>query len=227
MLRENTFVFTLTIVGLLGMTLITIESSTSSTYAQTVNTSERSPSESPFEIQSPAVNDMFTWQGLSSSLPRQLPGEEPQGQTAIILPPRDDDATYSGMLDYFSSRPVDVIAWNVIRPSNTTAIPDEFGDFNDYAFGENETVVFTVLSSGTSGTVPFNANAIELVSAEEDDSADEEGGEPFIVSYALQAYPAQSEIVNNLTSIAAAFNASSTENGDDSTGGQGQEDEEE
>ena len=116
MLKRDAFVFAFTLVGLLGMVSISVESSISTTYAQNVNATERSLSASPFEIQSPAANEVFTWQGLSSSLPRQLPGEEPQGQTAIILPPRDDDAVYSGMLDYFSSRLIDIIAWNVIKP---------------------------------------------------------------------------------------------------------------
>lgn len=210
MLKRVAFIFAFALAGLVGMVSISVESSISTTYAQNVNATERSLSASPFEIQSPGANEVFTWQGLSSSLPRQLPGEEPQGQTAIILPPRDDDAVYSGMLDYFSSRPIDVIAWNVISPNNETAIPEEFGNLDDYVITGDETVVFTPLDSGTSGSVPFNANAIELVSATGDDGDGGNEGEPFIVSYAIRAFPAPFEIVNNLDSI-STFNASSTE----------------
>lgn len=97
MVTNNAFVMTLTFVVGLLVIILTIESSTISAYAQTIITPERSYSESPFEIESPAVNELFTWQGLSASLERQFPGEEPQGQTVIILPPRDDDAMYSSM----------------------------------------------------------------------------------------------------------------------------------
>jgi hypothetical protein len=117
---------------------------------------------------------------------------------------------YSGMLYYFSSRPVDVIAWNMMQSGNTSAISDEFGDLEDYAFSSNETTAFTTLGSGTSGSVPFNANALEIV------SADSGGGgnnnqELFMVSYSLSAVPYEAEIVNNLTTLAAAVNSSSTD----------------
>jgi hypothetical protein len=184
------------------------------TYAQTVdNTTQGSQSSSPFEAESPAINEIFTRSGILSSYPRQLPGEDPQGQTAIILTPREDDAMYSGMLDYLTNRPVDVIAWNVIRPANDTAIPEEFGDLDDYNFSGNETVVFATLGSGTSGSVPFNANAIELVTTDggnSDEVDDQDAGEPFIASYSLRAYPAPVEIVNNLSSL-ASFNPTNSE----------------
>lgn len=73
------------------------------------------------------------------------------------------------------------------------SIFDEFGDLEDYTFSGNETIGFATLGSGTSGSVPFNANAIELVSAG--------GEEPFMVSYSLRAIPNQVETVNNLTSL--------------------------
>jgi hypothetical protein len=178
------------------LVLVTISSVTRVSDAQTLDTTGNTGSTSPFEVSEPALNQIFTWTGLSSSLPRQLPGEEPEGQTAIIIPPREDDGVYSGMLDYSSSRPVDVIAWNVISPNNDTSIPEEFGDIDDYAITGDETVVFTTLGSGTSGSVPFNANAIELISAGDDD------GDPFLVAYSLRAYPSPAEIVNNLASLA-------------------------
>lgn len=177
--------------------LATISSTTQLSYAQTLDTTGNAGSTSPFEVDEPAVNEIFTWNGLSSSLPRELPGQEPEGHTAIILPPREDDAVYSGMLDYTSSRPVDIIAWNVIRPNNDTSIPEEFGDTDDYVITGDETVVFTTLGSGSSGSVPFNANAIELISADDGDGDES----PFIVTYSLRAYPFPVEIVNNLASL--------------------------
>jgi len=178
---------------------------TTGSFAQTESLQADQVSSSPLDIQSPAINKAFTWSGLSSSVTRQLPGEDPQGQTAIILPPREDDAIYTGMLDYATNRPVDVLVWNIISPSNSTAIPEDFGNLDDYRFSGNETVVFTTLDTGTSGSVPFNANAIELVSPEGED------GEPFIASYSLHAYPAPSEIVNNLSSLSAFAETDSDE----------------
>jgi hypothetical protein len=210
MFKRNTFALLMTFAVLLLAALSSVSSWPISheSYAQTIlnNTRNSLQSISPLEAQPPAINQIFSWHGLSSSLPRQLPGEEPQGQTAIILPPRDDDAMYSGMLDYVSNRPVDVIAWNVIRPSNNTAIPDEFGDLGDYNFSGDEAVVFTTLGSGTSGSVPFNADAIELVSA----GGGSDAGEPFIASYSLRAYPTTVELVNNFSSL-AAFNSTNSD----------------
>ncbi len=82
-----------------------------------------------------------------------------------------------------------------MQSGNTSSISGEFGDLEDYTFSGNETIGFAKLDSGTSGSVPFNANAIELVSAGGDD-----GEEPFMVSYSLRATPNQVKIVNNLTS---------------------------
>lgn len=49
----------------------------------------------------------------------------------------------------------------------------------------------------------------EEIEGEGGDGGNDEG-EPFMVSYAIRAFPAPSEIVNNLDS-SSAFNASSTE----------------
>jgi hypothetical protein len=164
------------------------------------------------------MDEVFSRQGTMSSYPRHLPGEEPEGQAAIILIPTEENAMYSGMLNYFSSRPVDVIAWNMMESGNTSAISDEFGDFEDYAFSGNETIAFTTLGSGTSGSVPFNANALEIVSA--GGGGDDSNEEPFVVSYSLSAVPYRAEIVNNLTTLAAAVNSSSA---DSEEGGEGEE----
>jgi hypothetical protein len=179
-------------------------------FAQTNDTLNGLNSKSPYDATPPAMDEEFSRQGILSSYPKHLPGEEPEGQAAIILIPTEENAMYSGKLNYFSSRPVDVVAWNMMQSGNTPAISDEYGDLEDYAFSGNETIAFTTQGSGTPGTVPFNANALEIVSAGGGDGGDS-NEEPFMVSYSLSAVPYQAEIVNNLSTLAAAVNSSSAD----------------
>jgi hypothetical protein len=186
------------------LALGTLFSTTTTTIPESLAQTDEG-TQTPVDAQAPSINEIFARHGLLSSVPRPLPGEERQGQAAIILPPRDDNAMYSGMLDYSTNKPVDVIAWKILEAANTTAVPEEFGDLDDYWYSGNDVVVFTTLDSGTSGSVPFNADAIELVNLAE---GDDEG--PFVTSYSLRAYPLQVEPVNDLSSL-SAFNVTETD----------------
>jgi hypothetical protein len=215
-LFASAIVFAVLVAAAVGS--IALGSFGTNSFAQTNDTLGGLDSKSPYDETPPAMDEVFSRQGILTSYPRHLPGEEPEGQAAIILIPTEDNAMYSGMLNYFSSRPVDVIAWNMMQSGNTSAISDEFGDLEDYAFSGNETIAFTTLGSGTSGSIPFNANALEIVSAGGDGGSDS-NEEPFMVSYSLSAVPYQAEIVNNLATLVAVANSSST----DSEEGEGEE----
>lgn len=151
----------------------------------------------------PSLNQKFGLQGQISSSPSVLP-ERNETQTALVLIPRADGALYTGTLAYHSTRPVEPVVWNVVSPTNATAvIPEEFGGTNDQIrslvdLNTNRTaqVVLSVLmEASTSGAVPFVGDAIELVAA--DDSADE----PFMITYSLIGQASSPRIVNDLESI--------------------------
>jgi hypothetical protein len=154
----------------------------------------------PSAATEPALNSDFVWQGQVSSQPVQLrEGEEPQ--SAIILPIRDDSATYSGIITHHASRPVDLVVLNVLNPGNTTAIPEEFGELDDIIRLNGQLVSVNVIGSGESGSMPFTGNALGFISDEED---------PFLVTYTLTAVPEQARTINDITSI-LAFNATSSD----------------
>jgi hypothetical protein len=154
----------------------------------------------PSAATEPALNSDFVWQGQVSSQPVQFrEGEEPQ--SAIILPIRDDSATYSGIITHHASRPVDLVVLNVLNPGNTTAIPEEFGELDDIIRLNGQLVSVNEIGSGESGSMPFTGNALGFISDEED---------PFLVTYTLTAVPEQARTINDITSI-LAFNATSSD----------------
>jgi hypothetical protein len=149
----------------------------------------------------PTLNADFVRQGQISSQLVQL-REEEQPQTAIILPIRDDNAIYSGIITYQASRPVNSIVLNLLNPGNTTAIPEQFGDLGDIIRLNGQLVSISEIGSGESGSMPFTGNAIGFISEEED--------EPFIVTYTVTGVPEHGRIINDITSI-LGFNATSTD----------------
>jgi hypothetical protein len=140
------------------------------------------------------------WQGQVSSNASELPGRE-DTQSAVIIGPREDDAVYSGILTYQASRPVALIVWNNVELSNTTDIPEAFGDMDDIVTFDGKSIALAEIGSGTSASVPFAGNALELVGEEE---------EPFIVTYSLNAIPAIASQVSDIQSL-MRFNATEAE----------------
>ncbi len=141
-------------------------------------------------------------QGQISSSQSDVPQRE-DTQSAVIVPPRDDNAVLSGILTFQASRPVDLIVWNNVELENTSAIPEEFGDLGDIVNIGNKTYALAQVGSGNSATVPFTGNAVEVVGDDE----------PFIVTYSLNAFPALANLVNDLQSL-NSFNATAAEDGD-------------
>ena len=152
-----------------------------------------------------AVGAAMLRQGQISSSLSDVPGRE-DTQSAVIVPPRDDNAVLSGILTYQASRPVDLFVWNNVEPENTTAIPEEFGDLGDIVKIGGKTFALADVSSGASGSVPFAGNAVEVVGEDE----------PFIVTYSLNAIPALANLVNNLQSLNTS-NATAPEGGADAS----------
>ncbi|MPZ06255.1 MAG: hypothetical protein GEU26_07535 [Nitrososphaeraceae archaeon] len=140
----------------------------------------------------PKLNEYFVWSGLVSSNIDGLPLPEDDAQSAVLLPLRGDDALYSGTLTFQSNSPVDVVVWNQAAPGNDTAIPEDFGDTLDFGSIMNKTVIPIVIASGTSGSVPFVGNTLELIGDDE---------ESFAATYAVNAIAEQPELVSDLTSL--------------------------
>jgi hypothetical protein len=136
------------------------------------------------------LTSKFVGQGMISSITSFLTGRE-DVQTAVILPPREDAGLYSGILTFHSSRPVDVVSWNIVDPINVTQL-DEFGNRDDIVSMEGADIALTELgSSSDSGSVLFTGNVLELVGGED----------PFIVTYTVSTSADNATQVNNVQDL--------------------------
>jgi hypothetical protein len=157
-----------------------------------------------------AVGKKIVEQGMVSSDVDPLKGHEGH-QAAVILPPRNDSAVYSGTLTFTASKPVQVAVINMYNIDNATAaqIPDKFGQLLNAPAPWNTSVTVTPLmmnveyldSPTMSKTVPFVGNLVALHTM---------NGEPFIANYAVVADVLQPEIVNNLDSAMANSTTTTT-----------------
>jgi hypothetical protein len=157
-----------------------------------------------------AVGKKIVEQGMVSSDVDPLKGHEGH-QAAVILPPRNDSAVYSGTLTFTASKSVQVAVINMYNIDNATAaqIPDKFGQLLNAPAPWNTSVTVTPLmmnveyldSPTMSKTVPFVGNLVALHTM---------NGEPFIANYAVVADVLQPEIVNNLDSAMANSTTTTT-----------------
>ena len=148
----------------------------------------------------PAVGDKIVQQGTVTSDVDPLKGHEGH-QAAVILPPRNDSALYSGTLTFTASKPVQVAVINTYNIDNSTAsqIPEKFGTLLTAQAPWNTSATVTPLmmnidyvdSPTMSKMVPFAGNLVALHTMD---------GEPFVANYAVVADVLQPETVNNLDS---------------------------
>jgi hypothetical protein len=156
------------------------------------------------------IGEKIVQQGTVSSDVDPLKGHEGH-QAAVILPPRNDSAVYSGTLTFTASKPVQVAVINMYNLDNATAaqIPDKFGQLLNAPAPWNTSVTVTPLmmnveyldSPTMSKTIPFVGNLVALHTM---------NGEPFIANYAVVADVLQPEIVNNLDSAMANSTTTTT-----------------
>ena len=144
----------------------------------------------------PKLNENFVWSGLISSNIDSLPSADEDQESAVILPLREDGGLYSGILTYQSNSPVSVTVWDRITATNQTSLVEDLGDdlgeIEDLAVMDGMTVAPIIVASGTSGSVPFIGNALELVGDAES---------PFVTSYAINATVGLPQTVDDLSSL--------------------------
>jgi len=170
-------------------------SNTTLTNNQTIDTSGDS--------QDPPLETDFVWQGIISSDTSILSGRE-DTQSAVILPPREDGAMYAGILTFQASRPVDVVSWNILNPTNIT-MSEDIGDRDDVIPVPGLEIALNELdTSSESGSVMFTGNALELAGEEDD---------PFVVTYNVKARADNASQINDVRSLVES--ADSEEEQDD------------
>lgn len=141
--------------------------------------------------QDPPLESEFVWKGIISSDASILSGRE-DTQSAVILPPREDGAMYAGILTFQASRPVDVVSWNILDPTNIT-MSEDFGDRDDVIPVEGLDIALNELdTSSESGSVMFTGNVLELAGEDDD---------PFVVTYNVKARADNASQTNDVRSL--------------------------
>jgi hypothetical protein len=152
----------------------------------------------------PEIGQTVTWQGTVSSFQDPLKGHESH-QVAVILPPREDQAVYSGVISFIASRPVEVVTLHDYTLGNVS-IPDEFGAVMTAPTpwrqgGEVATAMMALdypeNTPTLSANVPFAGNALGLHTSNGDD---------FLATYTVVAQVLKATTMNNVESALNATN---------------------
>jgi hypothetical protein len=150
----------------------------------------------------PEIGQTIAWQGTVSSFQDPLKGHESH-QVAVILPPRDDQAIYSGVISFIASKPVEVVTLHDYTLGNMS-IPDKFGVVMKAPTpwrqgGEVATAMMALNypkdTPTFSANVPFAGNALGLHTT---------NGDKFVATYTVVAQVLKAKTMNNVESAVNA-----------------------
>ncbi len=150
----------------------------------------------------PEIGQTVTWQGTVSSFQDPLKGHESH-QVVVILPPRDDQAIYSGVISFIASKPVEVVTLHDYTLGNVS-LPDKFGAVMTAPTpwrqgGEVATAMMALdypkNTPTFSANVPFAGNALGLHTS---------NGDNFVATYTVVAQVLKASTMNNIESAVNA-----------------------
>lgn len=150
----------------------------------------------------PEIGQTIAWQGTVSSFKDPLKGHESH-QVAVILPPREDQAIYSGVISFIASKPVEVVTLHDYTLGNMS-IPDKFGVVMKAPTpwregGEVATAMMALdypkNTPTFSANVPFAGNALGLHTT---------NGDQFVATYTVVAQVLKANTMNNVESAVNA-----------------------
>ena len=150
----------------------------------------------------PEIGQTIVWQGTVSSFKDPLKGHESH-QVAVILPPREDQAVYTGVISFIASKPVEVVTLHDYTLGNMT-IPDKFGVVMKAPTpwregGEVATAMMAIdypkNTPTFSANVPFVGNALGLHTT---------NGDQFVATYTVVAQVLKANTMNNVDSAVNA-----------------------
>ena len=119
--------------------------------------------------------------------PVQVTGLE---QSFYIFPVENSSKTYSGILTFTSSKPVQLQSINILTLNNTLKLPIQFGTL--YTFPMNNTIIITsdlFDVPKVSGSVSFSGNSLRFIT-----------NEPFLLTYSFSGQQSQSIVKNDIES---------------------------
>jgi hypothetical protein len=150
----------------------------------------------------PETGQTIAWQGTVSSFKDPLKGHQSH-QVAVILPPREDQAVYSGVISFIASKPVEVVTLHDYTLGNMS-IPDKFGVVMKAPTpwregGEVATAMMALdypkNTPTFSANVPFAGNALGLHTT---------NGDQFVATYTVVAQILKANTMNNVESAVNA-----------------------
>jgi len=150
----------------------------------------------------PEIGQTIVWQGTVSSFKDPLKGHESH-QVAVILPPREDQAVYTGVISFIASKPVEVVTLHDYTLGNMT-IPDKFGVVMKAPTpwregGEVATAMMALdypkNTPTFSANVPFVGNALGLHTT---------NGDQFVATYTVVAQVLKANTMNHIESAVNA-----------------------
>ena len=116
-------------------------------------------------------------------------------QSFFIFPVKNESTTYSGVLTFASSKPVQIQSINILTINNSLKLPVQFGTL--YTFPINNTLVIpsNLLDEPKStASVQFSGNGLRIIT-----------NEPFLVSYSFSGKESYSIIKNDIKSALEAY----------------------
>jgi len=119
--------------------------------------------------------------------PNQNAGLE---QSYYLFPLSNISKTYSGILSFTSSKPVQVQTINILTLNNTLKLPIQFGTL--YTSAVNNTVIIPsnlLDEPRNAGSIQFSSNSIRFIA-----------NEPFLITYSFSGEQFESTIKNNIES---------------------------
>jgi len=140
-------------------------------------------SESSFPSKEITIGGTIT----SNDDPAQGTGLE---QSYYIFPVENNNKTYSGVITFTSSKPVQLQSINILTLNNTLKLPIQFGTL--YTFQLNNSIIITsdlFEVPKVTGTVSFSGNSIRFIT-----------NEPFLLTYSFSGQQSQSVVKNDIES---------------------------
>ncbi len=111
-------------------------------------------------------------------------------QSYYIFPVENNSKTYSGVITFTSSKPVQLQSINTLTLNNTIKLPIQFGTL--YTFPLNNTIIITsdlFDVPKVTGTVSFSGNSLRFIT-----------NEPFLLTYSFSGQQSKSVVENDIES---------------------------
>jgi hypothetical protein len=116
-------------------------------------------------------------------------------QSFFVFPVKNESTTYSGVLTFTSSKPVQIQSLNILTINNSLKLPVQFGTL--YTFPLNNTAVIPTNlldEPKNAGSVQFSGNGLRIIT-----------NEPFLVSYSFSGKVFHSLMNNNIESALEVY----------------------